>query len=205
MGHYPFAAPILIGRRNPCQLLSRRILFYLLNLCPIFKPTVLRFAVSGVLSIRPISEIGQIFGLFLAVFSRLKWLLAVDCSTGSGGYTVCCRSFWRSFWNQRRQISRRHMADMWAICAPCFPGVWLTAGLVVPNGPMDRPYVAKQERRGCAKKQVGHTGPIHRPVVALMSVLAGPASLVITTVAHMGAIHRPYVLRVGRSEQRLSL
>lgn len=88
---------------------------------------------------------------------------------------------------------------------PCFPGVWLTAGLVVPNGPMDRPYVAKQERRGCAKKQVGHTGPIHRPVVALMSVLAGPASLVITTVAHMGAIHRPYVLRVGRSEQRLSL
>ena len=66
MGHYPFAAPILIGPQNPCQLSSRRILFYLANLCPIFKPTVLRFAVSGVLSIRPISEIGQFFGLFLA-------------------------------------------------------------------------------------------------------------------------------------------
>lgn len=88
---------------------------------------------------------------------------------------------------------------------PCFPGVWLTAGLVVPKGPMDRPCVAHLFLCATSPFLLGHIGPTYRTVVALMSVLAGPASLVITTVAHMGAIHRPYVLRVGRSEQRLSL
>lgn len=97
------------------------------------------------------------------------------------------------------------MADMWAICAPCFPGVWLTAGLVVPNGPMDRPCVARLFLCATSPFLLGHIGPTYRTVVALMSVLVGPASLVITTVAHMGAIHRPYVLRVGRSERRMSL
>ncbi len=97
------------------------------------------------------------------------------------------------------------MADMWAICAPCFPGVWLTAGLVVPKGPMDRPCVAHLFLCATSPFLLGHIGPTYRTVVALMSVLVGPASLVITTVAHMGAIHRPYVLRVGRSERRLSL
>jgi hypothetical protein len=73
------------------------------------------------------------------------------------------------------------------------------------NGPMDRPCVAQLFLCATSPFLLGHIGPTYRTVVALMSVLAGPASLVITTVAHMGAIHRPYVLRVSRSERRLSL